>query len=96
MAISLIARLKIQEGKGEEFEAIFKELQDAVVANEEGNIFYSCNRTEDPTVYVVLEQYVDEAALATHRETDHFKTIGAKLGGVMGGAPELEVMQTIA
>ncbi len=96
MAIGLIARLKIQPGKSKEFETIFAELQDAVRANEPGNNFYACHRTDDETVYVVMEQYVDQAALDAHGATEHMKTIGAKLGSVMGGRPELERMESIA
>ncbi|XOV88094.1 MAG: putative quinol monooxygenase [Pseudomonadota bacterium] len=96
MAIGLIARLKVQPGKSKEFEEIFAELQAAVRENEPGNNFYACHRTSDETVYVVLEQYVDQAALDAHRTSEHMKTIGAKLGGVMGGRPELEQLESIA
>lgn len=95
MAIGIIARLKIQAGKNEEFERIFSELQAAVRAGEPGNNFYACHRTDDATAYVVMEQYKDEAALDAHRNSDHFKTIGAKLGGVMGGRPEIETVTSI-
>lgn len=96
MAIALIATLKIQEGKSEEFENIFSELEAAVRANEPGNNFYACHRTDDPTEYVVLEQYVDEAALDAHRSSDHMKEIGSKLGGVMAGRPDLRRLESIA
>lgn len=96
MAIGTIATLKIQEGKSEEFENIFRELESAVRANEPGNNFYSCHRTDDPTVYIVLEQYADQAALDAHRGSDHFREIGAKLGGVMGGRPEIQSMESIS
>lgn len=95
MAIGLIARLKIQSGKNLEFEAIFSELETAVRANESGNNFYACHRTDDPDVYVVMEQYADQAAVDAHRASDHFKTIGAKLGDVMAGRPELESLTSI-
>lgn len=95
MAIGIIARLSIQAGKNEEFERIFNELQAAVRANEPGNNFYACHRTDDDTTYVVMEQYKDQAALEAHRGSDHFKTIGAKLGGVMAGRPELETVTSI-
>lgn len=95
MAIGLIARLKIQSGKNAEFETIFSELEAAVRANESGNNFYACHRTDDPDVYVVMEQYADQAAVDAHRASDHFKTIGAKLGDVMAGRPELESLTSI-
>ncbi|MDZ7684539.1 MAG: putative quinol monooxygenase [Gammaproteobacteria bacterium] len=96
MAISLIAKLTIQDGKNEEFENIFKELEEAVRANEPGNVFYSCNRTDNANEYIVLEQYVDQEALDAHRDTDHFKKIGGKLGGVMAGRPDLQRLETIS
>ena len=96
MAIGIIARLTIQEGKNEEFETIFKELQDVVVAVEPGNNFYSCHRSrESDTIYTVLEQYVDQDALDAHGKTDEFKAVAAKLGGCMGGAPEIELLDAI-
>lgn len=96
MAISLIAKIPIQEGKNEEFEAIFKELEAAVRANEPGNVFYSCNRTDNANEYIVLEQYVDQAAVEAHGSSDHFKQIGGKLGAVMGGRPEITRLESIS
>ena len=96
MAIGIVARLKIQEGKNEEFEAIFSELQAAVKANEPGCNFYQCHRARgDDTTYIVLEQYADQAAQEAHGASDHFKSIGAKLGGVMAGRPDIELMDSI-
>lgn len=96
MAIGVIARLKIQEGKNEEFEGIFKELADAVRANEPDNLFYALHRTrDDENTYVVLEQYKDQAALDAHGQSEHFKTIGAKMGGCLAGRPEIEYLDAV-
>ena len=95
MAIGIIATLKIQAGKGAEFEAIFAELEAAVSAKEPGNNFYACHRTDDDTVYVVMEQYKDQAAVDAHGASDHFKSIGAKLGGVMAGRPDVKILHSI-
>ncbi len=95
MAIGIIARLPITPGKNEEFEAIFAELEAAVSANEPGNNFYSLHKSrEDENSYIVLEQYVDQAALDAHGQTDHFKTLGAKMGSCMAGRPEIEMLDT--
>jgi len=92
MAIGVIARLTIQAGKNEEFETIFNELASAVRANEAGNNFYSLHKSRsDENSYVVLEEYVDQAALDAHGQTDYFKAIGAKLGGCMAGRPDVEL-----
>jgi quinol monooxygenase YgiN len=95
MAIGVIANLKVLPGKGQAFEAVFAELQAAVRANEPENNFYACHRTDDPTVYVVLEQYANQAALTAHGTSAHMKTIGAKLAGIMGGRPEIKTMESI-
>jgi quinol monooxygenase YgiN len=95
MAIGVIARLKVQPGKNEEFEGIFAELEAAVRANEPGNNFYSLHKSRaDENDYIVLEQYADQDALDAHGQTDHFKTLGAKMGGCMAGRPDIEVMDT--
>lgn len=96
MAIGVIARLKIQEGKNEEFEDIFKELADAVRANEPGNLFYALHRSrDDGNTYVVLEQYNDQAALDAHGQSDHFKNIGAKMGSCLAGRPDIEYLDAV-
>ncbi len=96
MAIGVIARLTIQEGKNEEFEGIFSELQAAVQANEPGNRFYALHKSRDSdTGYVVMEQYEDQAALDAHGASEHFRTIGAKLGSCMAGRPEVEYLDAV-
>ena len=96
MAIGIVANLTIHEGKNEEFEAVFAELQSAVAANEPGNNFYALHRSrESETAYVVLEQYADQAALDVHRASDHMKTIGARLGPCMAGRPKVELFDAV-
>ena len=96
MAVGVIAKLKIQEGKNEEFEGIFTELASAVRANEPGNNFYELHKSRtDSQLYIVLEQYADEESLGLHGKTDHFRTLGAKMGGCMAGAPEIEMMDAV-
>jgi len=96
MSIGVIARLKIQEGKNADFEATFLELQAAVSSSEPGNNFYSLHQSrEDSNVYIVLEQYKDQASLDAHGKSDHFRSIGGKLGPFMAGAPEIEYLDGI-
>jgi len=95
MAIGVIAKLTIQAGKNEEFEAIFAELESAVNANEPGCSFYSLHKSRsDENQYIVLEQYVDQAAFDAHGKTEYFKSIGAKMGSCMGARPEIELLDT--
>ena len=95
MAIGVVANITVAEGKNAEFEKVFLDLIEQVRANEPGNNFYALHKSRaDDTVYFVLEQYADEDALKAHGESEHFKTIGAKMGGCMAGRPEVEYMDS--
>ncbi|MBL8652048.1 MAG: antibiotic biosynthesis monooxygenase [Sphingopyxis sp.] len=89
-AVGIIATIRTQAGKEEEFEGVFAELAAAVRANEAGNSYYKLFRTGETGVYKVLECYDDEAAVEVHRASDHFRSIGARLGPCLAGAPEIE------
>ena len=94
--IGIVATLKIQDGKAAEFEAAFKEAMDAVRANEPGNLFYSLVKSRaEPNTYKVLEGYKDEAAIAAHRDSAHYKALGPKLGPCIAGRPEIELFDGI-
>jgi len=94
--IALIAVLKVQEGKGPEFEAVFLELAAKVRANEPGNVFYQLtkSRTEADT-YKVLELYKDQDAVAAHGGSDHFKDLGRKMGAFLAGRPDVEQLDAV-
>src|SRR3546814_8530621 len=89
-AIGIIATLRVQPGKEAQFEDVFAELTPAVHANEPGNSYYRLLRTDEAGVYKVMECYADDAAVEAHRASDHFRTLGAKLGPCLAGAPEIE------
>ncbi len=96
--IGLIARLKVLEGKGPEFEAGFKPLSDIVNSDAEpGNLFYKlCKSREDPNTYVVLELYADQAAVDAHSKTKHFTELFAKLRPLLQpGRPDFEFVDTV-
>lgn len=94
-AIGIIATLRVQAGKEAEFEGVFAELAPAVNANEPGNSYYRLFKTGEAGVYKVLECYDDEDATKAHRESDHFRTLGAKLGPCLAGAPEIERLSAV-
>lgn len=96
MAIGVIAKLRVQDGKNGEFEALFAKLEQAVNENEEGCKFYALHQSRsDSQLYVVIEQYTDETALEAHRNTDHYKQIGAQLGAFAAAAPEIELFDSV-
>ena len=93
--ISIVARLKVKEGQEKDFEALALELTAAVNEHEEGCMYYALHRSDDPQTYVIIERYRDQAAIDAHRQTDHYKSIGARMGPHMAGRPELEILQEI-
>jgi quinol monooxygenase YgiN len=72
-----------------EFEAVAKELAAKVNANEPGCKLYALHTTEAPHTYVFMERYADQAAVEAHRASDHFKTLGRKMGEFMEGRAEI-------
>ena len=95
--IGVIATLKIQDGKAEDFEAVFRTLSAAVRSNEPGNICYQLTRSKaDQLTYKVLEVYADADALKAHGGSDHFKAAGPGLGACLAGKPDVEYLDGVA
>ena len=94
--IGVIATLRVQDGKAEEFERVFADLGTKVRANEPGNMVYQlCRSRTEPHTYKVLEIYRDDAALKAHGSSEHFKAAGPALGAILAGRPEVEYFDTI-
>jgi quinol monooxygenase YgiN len=85
----VVATIKVKPGMEKEFEAVAKELVAKVNANEPGCKLYALHVGEAPHTYVFMERYVDQAAVEAHRATEHFKTLGRKMGEFMDGRPEV-------
>ncbi|HVZ68629.1 MAG TPA: putative quinol monooxygenase [Rhizomicrobium sp.] len=96
MAIGIVATIKIQPGKNAELESVAKELMAAVRKNEPGNKLYQFFKSKtDENTYVVMEMYDDAAAVEAHRNSDHFKTLGPKMGPAMAGRPDVQLFDAI-
>jgi quinol monooxygenase YgiN len=94
--IGIIATLTVQEGKGAEFEAVFRDLGAKVRANEPGNLAYQLTKSRtEPNVYKVLELYKDQDALTLHGGTDYFKAAGPSLGACLAGRPTIEYLDGV-
>jgi quinol monooxygenase YgiN len=96
MTIGVIATLKVQPGKGADFEAVFKDLAAKVRANEPGNQFYTVckSRTAEDT-YVVMELYDDQAAIEAHGKSDHFRAAGPGIGACLAGRPDIQYLDAV-
>ena len=96
MGVGIVATLKIKPEKTEEFETTFKELMSIVAEKEPGNNYYELHRSrEEEATYVVMEQYVDQAALDVHGYSVDFIASSAKLGEFLAGAPEIKIFDAV-
>jgi quinol monooxygenase YgiN len=94
--IGIIATIKVQDGKGSEFEGVFNALAEQVRANEPGNVLYQLTKSRaDGNTYKVLELYKDQDALTHHGQTEYFRAAGPKMGPCLAGRPEIELLDTV-
>ena len=96
--IGLIAKLKVQEGKGPAFEKAFAPLSAVVNSDvEPGNLLYRlCKSRTDPNTYVVMELYRDQAAVDEHPKTKHFTELFPAVRDLLQpGPPEFEFVDSV-
>ena len=94
--IGIVATLVAKEGREAEFEAAFLQMVAAVKAGEPGNVMYQLAKARDePRTYKVLEVYADEAAVETHRTSDHYKAGGRALRDLVDAPPKIEMLDTV-
>ncbi len=73
--VYVFAKWQVKEGQ---LDNVLELLADAVKQSilEEGNIFYKAHQSNsEPDTIVLFEGYVDNAALDTHRNSEHFKSV---------------------
>lgn len=91
---SLIANVRVREGKIEEAKALFKELAAQVRQNEPGTLAYVFHqRKDEPHTFVVYEKYESDAAFTTHQQ--NLAKVGARFGALLAGPPELVMLEEI-
>ena len=75
MAYVLVARLTAREGEQDRAAELIGKLVEAT-RQEPGVVHYIAHRDrEDPRVFLMYEQYRDQAAFEEHGQTEHFKEI---------------------
>jgi quinol monooxygenase YgiN len=71
---TLLARYRVAPGHADAVEETLQMMAVAVGRDEPGCLLYRAARSvEEPDVFVLYEEYVDEAALLAHRDTPHFR-----------------------
>jgi len=71
----IIARWRPRKGEIAKIEEILRELAKEI-RQEPGNLLFTVHRSrDDPSEFLLYEQYVSEQAFLEHRQTSHFKTL---------------------
>jgi quinol monooxygenase YgiN len=94
--LGIVATIRVQDGKGPDFEAVFRQLAAKVRANEPGNLLYQLTKSRsDANTYKVLELYKDQDSVIAHGGTDYFRELGREMGPFLAGRPEVETLDAV-
>ena len=84
---TVIARLKIREGKEDEAAEALEKLVRAVEAEEPGALVYACHRSQSDAAEVVFfEVYADDAALRSHVTSPHLAEFQSSVRELFDGS----------
>jgi autoinducer 2-degrading protein len=73
--VTVFAKWQVKEDQLENVLNLFIELVNQT-RQEEGNLLYTIHQSNtDPNTFMLYEAYKDEAAVAAHRSSAHFKAI---------------------
>ncbi len=91
---AIIAKAAVPSGKEAEFEQIALELVKQVRAHEPGNKLYRLCRSSEGD-YFFIELFENGEAIAAHRDAPHMKEAGARFIALMGGMPEVTILDVL-
>ena len=83
--MTFIARMKVLDGKEEEFVRLASELTEQVRANEPDTLHYAFYRLREPRGFAVIESFTGDEAEAAHQNTDYFKAMAPGILACLDG-----------
>jgi quinol monooxygenase YgiN len=87
--IFIVTKNRIRRRFADDWPSIVADFTNATRA-EPGNLFFDWYRSvDDPTVYVLVEAFVDRAAGDAHVESEHFKAATEVLSSSLAAVPEI-------
>ena len=96
--LTVVARLRAAENKGDALAALLAEQAAVVRGAEPGCLVYRVHRsTGDPDIFLFYEMYADDAAFDVHRSAPHladFRTRRERQGLTQGPA-EVEIFRSV-
>ena len=94
--IGVVAKLKIQDGKADDFETACKDLMAKVKANEPGCLTYQLYKSDrEADTYVFMEQYASQDDLDAHGKTDYFAAAMPVIGACLDSAPDIQTFTIV-
>ena len=94
--IAVIAKIPVQPGKSQTFEAAALELEENVTAHEAGCLLYRMTKSrEQIDTYMNMELYRDQEALALHQQTPYFHKALEVFKACLSGTPSVEFFDTL-
>lgn len=87
--IAIFTRLTARPGRRAELIAAFTPLLEAVAREPGTEVFVMHTARDETDVVLFYEAYRDEAALATHRESEAVRSIVPLLGALLVAPPEI-------
>jgi quinol monooxygenase YgiN len=94
MGMATIVEYHPKDGKAGEVEVILRGMIGAV-RSEPGCLRYDLMRIKDGSVYVLCEAYVDMAAVAAHRASDHYRDYRARIEPLLAAPIAPDILDTI-
>lgn len=95
--IAVVATMKVKPESAVAFEEAMLALVNATRANEPGvKVYQFCRAEKDPTKYIVMELYQDQATLDAHMASAWFREAGPKLQPCLAERPVLEKFAALA
>lgn len=93
--VKVVASHVVRESQIDEFVETGKQMIE-VSQKDAGNVHYTLNRSvQRPNVFVILEIWESQDALAAHMETSHFKKYAPLMGSMLVEEPVIEVYEEI-
>lgn len=94
--LSITARLRAKKGEQDALERVLCELERQVLQNESGCLLFRAARSKhDPQLYVLIERYRDEDALADHANSEHYREALPALMERLEGHPEIALFDEL-
>ena len=94
--IGQVIRLKIQEDRIEEFEALVGKLMEDVATNEPGSIYVVRRVKGEPLTYLYFTSFPDTASFNRYMAAEYHTSMSPKVMAMLDGDPVFEDLEALS